>query len=148
MASALHDQLNHICISLLALTASPMLESVMASVESARKIEIVKMYAKSIIKEPTWAKGLREHVDAVEDVNRVRNVAAHSVMRLESGRVVLRSPAAAKLLKAIDLDKKTVPPILLESLAKAIKNGEAALASCANLLDNLQARGCGARSTN
>jgi hypothetical protein len=109
-----------------------------ASVDISRKIEILKSFAKSVAKEPSWTKGLRRHADAIEEVNRARNIAAHSVMRFEAGKAVLRSNAAVKLLRAVDLKNKSIAAVRLKSMEDAIQNGLAAMASGSNLLDNLE----------
>ena len=135
IASALDHQLNHICISVLALTQSPMLEPVVASLDSARKVEILKAYA-SKITAIEWKKALKAQAEAVEKVNRSRNIAAHSVMSFENGEPVLTSPAAAKLFKSIDLATKTAEKIRFTELEEAIKGAEAALGSGMKLLEN------------
>ena len=137
IASALDHQLNHICISVLALTESPMLESVVASIDSARKIEILRGYATKITS-AQWKMGLKDHADAVEAVNRARNIAAHSVMLFEDGKPVLHSPAAAKLFKAIDLKSKTAAKTNIGTLERAIRKAEVALSSGGNLLKNFE----------
>jgi hypothetical protein len=135
MASALDYQLNQICISVLPLTPSPMLEPVVASIDSSRKVEILKAYA-SKIRAPDWKKAIRSHAKAVEEVNRWRNIAAHSVMSVRAGRPVLFSPAAAKLFRAIDLSSKTAERIDLARLEQAIITAEKAHAGGVNLLQN------------
>lgn len=137
IASALDYQLNRICISVLALIEAPMLEPVIATIDSSRKIEILKIYAAKIA-DPGWRKGLSDHVTAVEAVNKARNIAAHSVMTFEGGRHVLSSPAAAKLLKTIDLTTKTARKVDIAELQNAIRKGEAALGSGENLLENFR----------
>jgi hypothetical protein len=137
IASALDNQLNRICISALSLTESPMLEPVVASLDSARKIEILKAYASNLTA-MDWKKGLKAHAEAVEVVNRARNIAAHSVMSFRDGKITLHSPAAAKLLKSIDIASKTADRVDIQELAAAIKNGEVALGSGIDLLGKLE----------
>lgn len=137
IATALDHQLNHVCIALFELPVAPMVEPVVASLNSPRKIEMIKARA-ALINAPDWKKGFKSHVEAVEAVNRARNSAAHSVMSTRDGRPVLASPAAAKLLKTIDLKTKTTSVIVLEDLRSSIRRGEAALGSGQNLLDNLE----------
>jgi len=137
ITSALDNQLNQVCISVLALADSPMLEPLVASIDSARKVELLKAYA-SKITSAAWKKGLKDHAEAVEVVNRARNVAAHSTLSFQDGRAALHSIAAAKLFKSIDLKTKTTERIDLSELEKAIRKGEATLASGVNLLENFK----------
>jgi phosphoenolpyruvate synthase/pyruvate phosphate dikinase len=135
IASALDYQLNHICILVLGLAASTMLEPVVASIDSAQKIEILKAYATKITK-PEWKKALKAHAEIVEEVNRWRNIAAHSVMSFKAGAPVLTSPAAAKLFKALDLTTKTAETITIDQLVAAVRKGERGLGSGETLLVN------------
>lgn len=137
IASALDHQLNHICISVLSLVESPLLESVVASIDSARKIEILKAYAGKITAQE-WKKAIKAHAEAVEEVNRLRNTAAHSVLSFRNGKSVLSSPSAVKLLKSIDIATRTAELVSLDKLAAAIKKGEAAHASGVKVLENFQ----------
>lgn len=137
IASALDSQLNKICIATLDLKASVLLEPAIGSIDSARKIEILKTYA-SKLKAAGWKKGIIKHAEAVENINRWRNIAAHSVISFHRGRVALISPAAAKLLRSIDIASKSASKVDLEDLEQAIRRAEAALGSGENLLKNLE----------
>jgi hypothetical protein len=136
-ASALDDQLNRICVTLLDLDKATMAPPIVASLDSSKKIEILKAYARTLKKGQTWRKGILDRLEAVEEINRARNIAAHCVMALEGGNAVLRSMAAAKLFKSIDLATKTAKSVQLEFLQDAIKKGQGALGSGANVLENL-----------
>lgn len=137
IASALDHQLNRICISVLALTESPMLGPVVASIDSTRKIEILKAYATKITA-PEWMKALKAHAEAVEDVNRLRNTATHSVLSFQGGKAVLSSSSAAKLFRSINLTTKTAEKVSFSKLEAAIKKGEAALGTGVDLLENFE----------
>ena len=136
IANALDHQLNRICISLFDLPDAPMVEPIVASLDSARKIEIIKAYA-SRLKSQDWKKGLKSHAKAVEVINSARNAAAHSVLSIKQDGAVLTSPAAAKLLKAIDLQTKTADTIQIDDLRSSIKKAEATLGSGENVIENL-----------
>lgn len=137
IAAALDQQLNRICIAVLALVDSPMLEPLVASVDSARKIEILKAYATKITAKQ-WKKGLNDHARAVEAVNRWRNIAAHSVMAFDNGKAVLEAPAAAKIIKTLDLTTKKAEKVDLGKLEDAIHKGEAAYNAGITLLQNFE----------
>ena len=137
IATALDFQLNQICIALFELPAAPMVEPVVASLNSSRKIEMIKARA-AHFSAKDWKQGLKSHVEAVEAVNRARNNAAHSVISIRDGRPVLTSPAAAKLLKTINLATKKAEVIQTEDLRSSIQRGEAALGSGQSVLENLE----------
>lgn len=136
-ASALDHQLNRICISALALVECPMLEPMVASLDSARKIEILRAFSTKIAA-PQWRKAIRDHAETVEKVNRARNTAAHSVLSFQKEKAVLSSPAAAKLLRSIDLTTMSADRISLGKLEAATRAAEKALGVGENLLMNLR----------
>jgi hypothetical protein len=137
-ASKLDEQMIGICISLLMLGDSRMLPPVLASLDPARKLDMLKARGK-LIEEPTWRSKLLKYVEAVEAVNRVRNIACHSVFRLRAGSPVLVSIAAAKIFRGIDLKSKSLPDAAtLESLHEAIGAAEEAFQGGKVVLKNLQ----------
>ena len=135
IASALDVQVNHVCISVLALTNSPMLEPIVATIDSPRKIEILRAYAAKI-DAPQWRSALKKYVKSVEAVNKSRNIAAHSVISFQDGEAVLTSPAAAKLLKSINLADRTGEKLSFTKLERAIRKAEETLGTGVNLIAN------------
>jgi hypothetical protein len=134
-AAGLDDQLNRICIKVLNLGEAIMTEPVVASLDARAKIEILKENAKKI-SQPIWKKALKDHLEALEKVNKWRNIASHSIMSFKDGHAVLSSMAAAKLLKSIDLASKTATKTKTADLEKAILIGREAFATGENLIAN------------
>jgi hypothetical protein len=139
LATALDHQLNHVLIQVLHLVESPMLEAVIATLDTVRKIEMLKERSK-FIAQSKWQKPVMSYVEKLERVSRWRNIACHTpLIPDEKYGAVLVPTAAAKLLKTLQLGKepvaKRVPYVELKS---AITLGESALADGLNLIDNFQ----------
>lgn len=138
LASALDHQLTHVVIEALHLTKSPMLEPVVATLESSRKLEILKGRLKHI-KQPNWRKPIEKYVDLVERVNRSRNIACHSQMIRDGDKFVFTSSQAAKLFKGLKLEGiPTVERTPLDSVVSAIGIAEQALGAGVNLIENFE----------
>lgn len=137
IGSAVDQQMNRVCMLALRLGDTAMLESVFATLDSARKVEILKALA-SKITAVEWKKRLRAHADEVEVVNRWRNIAAHSVLTFKGETVVLHSPAVAKLFKVLDLSGKSAEHTELGQLESAIGRADKLLAAGRLLIDNLK----------
>jgi hypothetical protein len=136
LASALDHQLNRICILLLGLNETPMLEPIVASLDSARKIEILKAYSVKLSAE-NWKTAIRKHAEGVEKINRARNKAAHSVLIFENGKAVLFSPAFAKLLSSVDLKSKVAKKLSISGFRNSIKDAERTIGEGHQLIENL-----------
>jgi hypothetical protein len=76
MAGALDYQLNHILIAAFSLVQSTLLEPVVVSLDSSRKIEMLKNYA-AHIRAKGWREALKGHLLLVEKINSARDKAAH-----------------------------------------------------------------------
>lgn len=138
LASALDHQLTHVVISILHLTNSPLLEPVIATLDSSRKVEILKGRAKHI-KQHEWRKPIEKYVDLVEQVNKARNIACHSQLLRNDSRFEFSSSQAAKLFKGLKLeDVPTVERTPLETIATNILTAEKALGSGQNLMENFE----------
>jgi len=136
MASALDHQLTHVVIEVLHLTKSTMLEPVVATLDSSRKLEILKGRAKHI-KQAHWRKPIEQYVDLIERVIRARNTTCHSQMLLEGDKFVFSSSQAAKLFKGLKLEGvPTVERVPLEAIANTIPVAERALGMGENLIRN------------
>src|ERR1039458_4101614 len=103
LASALDHQLTHVVIEVLHLTKSPMLEPVVATLESSRKVEILKGRLRHI-RQPNWKKAVVKYVNLIERVNRSRNIACHSQMILKGEKFIFTSSQATKLFKNLRLE--------------------------------------------
>jgi transcriptional regulator with XRE-family HTH domain len=139
LATALDHQLNHVLIQVLHLLESPMLEAVVATLDTVRKIEMVKERSKYIA-QSKWQKPVLTYVDKVERVSKWRNIACHTpLIPDEKHGAVFAPTAAAKLLKSLQLDKDPVSKrIPIADLKSAIALAESALGEGLNLIENFQ----------
>jgi hypothetical protein len=78
--SALDHQLNFIVIDVMHLSHSPMLETVVATLDARQKIEILKSRA-GHIRQKDWQKALKTHADRLERVARIRNGGGEEILR-------------------------------------------------------------------
>ncbi|SRR6266851_4213731 len=125
--------LAEVLIEFLDLGRSPMLMPVILTLDPARKIEILKERAKRI-DQPDWKKGVKSFVDEAERVFKYRNIACHAQPTMDKGTWMLRPSAAAKLLKNIDVQNKSIKGVSFDELKTAISTAEAALRSGTNLI--------------
>jgi transcriptional regulator with XRE-family HTH domain len=139
IATALDHQLNHVLIHVLHLASAPMLESVVATLDTVRKVEILKARTK-YISVKSWQKPVLMYIEKVEHVSKWRNIACHTpLIPDEKDGAVFASTAAAKLLKSLQIGKD--PPdkrIPVEELRRAISTAEVALGEGQNLIRNFQ----------
>jgi hypothetical protein len=141
ISAALDDLLNRVFISALHLGDAPLVEPVIATLDPARKTEILKARAAQIrgARNATdWKKHLKQFCDKVESVYRQRNIACHTPAVLHEGVWSFRPSAAAKLLKNLDIDAKTLRNSSLNDLKIAIATAETALAEGNTLIENFQ----------
>lgn len=139
IATALDHQLNHVLIHVLHLVSSPMLESVVATLDTVRKVEMLKARTK-YISVKSWQKPVLVYIEKVEHVSKWRNIACHTpLIPDDKDGAVFASTAAAKLLKSLQIGKD--PPdkrIPVEELKRAISTAENALGEGQNLIVNFQ----------
>lgn len=135
LSSALDQQLNKLVISVLGIISSPMLEPVVASLDSNRKISILKSYA-TTIKSSKWKSVLKDYCKSVESVNKARNIAAHWFLSFDGDIVYLKTIAAEKLFRNIKLDQLVVKKIDLDYIEENSRKAEEALGSGAELIVN------------
>ncbi|WP_156146780.1 hypothetical protein [Brevundimonas sp. KM4] len=133
MASALDERLNEVIRLVCSLPPSPFMEPIIGTIDSSRKIEILRNYAGHITASE-WKIGLRKLCDQVEKVNKARNTACHSALRFESGSAVLINVSAGKLLKNLHHNKTKIL-----DLKVAIRIGEEALAYTGVVVANFAA---------
>ena len=139
VANALDHQLNHVLIQVLHLVESPMLEAVVATLDMARKIEMLKERSKYIA-QSHWQRPVLSYVDKLERVSRWRNIACHTPLIPDEKHGAAFVPtAAAKLLKSLQLGKDPVAKrVPIGDLKAAIALGESALADGLKLIENFQ----------
>ncbi len=105
ISSALDTLLNQVMIEVLELGSSLMVMPVVASLDPARKIEILKARAAHFPK-GDWKEGVNSFVKKVETVFKHRNIACHTPPKLEAGKWTLKPIAAAKLMKKLNIKEK------------------------------------------
>jgi transcriptional regulator with XRE-family HTH domain len=139
IATALDHQLNHVLIEVLHLAESPMLEAVVATLDTVRKIEMLKERSKYIA-QSAWQKPVLSYVDKLERVSKWRNIACHTpLIPDEKHGAVFAPTAAAKLLKSLQIGNEPVAKrVPISDLNVAIKIGESALGDGLNLIENFQ----------
>lgn len=137
IATALDYQLNHILIQVLHLTESPMLESVIATLDLNRKVEMLKARSKHIQQAP-WRNSVLAHLDKLERIYRLRNIAAHTALIPDDKHGAVFAPAAAaKLLKSLQIDEEPFANrIPISDLKLVIKLAESALYEGQNIIQN------------
>jgi hypothetical protein len=121
--TALDHQLYRIIIEVMHLEISPMLESVVATLDARQKIEMLKTRAGHVEK-PDVKKALKAHADRLERVSRMRNAACHTPLVPKGDSGFEFAPAAAsKLLKSMTVrsrDDYTVERLTLERVLEVI----------------------------
>lgn len=137
IATALDYQLNHILIQVLHLTESPMLESVIATLDLNRKVEMLKARAKHI-QQPQWRNAVLSHLDKLERIYRWRNIAAHTALIPDDEHEAVFAPAAAaKLLKSLQIEEEPIANrVPISDLKPIIKLAELALYEGENIIQN------------
>jgi transcriptional regulator with XRE-family HTH domain len=139
LANALDHQLNHVLIQILHLVESPMLEAVIATLDTVRKIEMLKERSK-FIAQSRWQKPLVAYIDKLERIWKWRNIACHTPLIPDDKHGAAFVPtAAAKLLKTLQLGKDPVAKrVPYGELKSAITLGESALADGLALIENFR----------
>jgi hypothetical protein len=139
IATALDYQLNHILIQVLHLTESPMLESVIATLDMARKIEMLRARTKHIVQN-NWKKPILAHLEKLEKISRWRNIAAHTALIPHDEHGAAFAPAAAaKLLKSFQIgDEAPTTRIPVSDLKPIIRLAESALYEGEQILKNFR----------
>lgn len=136
--TALDHQLNQITIEVMHLVHSPMLETVVATLDSRQKIEILKSRS-GHIKQPDWRKALKTHADRLERVARVRNAVCHTpLIPSKKNGFEFAPSAASKLLKSITIAEQsyTIERLTLERARETIELAEKALGGGQTILEN------------
>ena len=111
-----------------------MLEPVIATLEPARKIEILKSRAKHINK-PDWKKASQASVPRPICLSATQYRLPHPGFS-EGDTWKFKPVAAAKLLNKLDLENKALEGFPFSDIKAAITTGEAALGAGVSLLQN------------
>jgi transcriptional regulator with XRE-family HTH domain len=137
IATALDYQLNHILIQVLHLTESPMLESVIATLDLNRKIEMLKARSRHI-GQLQWRNSVLSHLDKLERIYKWRNIAAHTALIPDDEHGAVFAPAAAaKLLRSLQIEEEPIANrIPVSDLKPIIKLAEKALYEGQNIIQN------------
>ncbi|MCP9625849.1 hypothetical protein NML43_01975 [Rhodopseudomonas palustris] len=96
--------MNHIIIDAMHLTRSPMLESVVGTLDPRQKIEMLKARADQI-RQKDWKKAIKNHADRLERVARIRNAICHAplIPAKVKGRFEFAPVAVTKILKSVTI---------------------------------------------
>jgi len=138
IANALDHQLNHVLIQILHLSESPMLEPVVATLDTVRKVEMLKERSKHI-GQLSWRKPVLSYLEKLERVWKWRNIACHTALIPDEKHGAVFAPAAAaKLLKNLQIEDRATKRIPIADLKSAIALGEAALGAGQNIIENFQ----------
>jgi transcriptional regulator with XRE-family HTH domain len=139
ITTALEQQLNHVLIQALHLADSSMLESVIATLDMARKIEMLKARS-GHISERNWRKPLLTYLDKLERISKWRNIACHNpLIPNDKDGAVFAPTAAAKVLKTLKIgEQPTAGRIPIADFIPEIKRGESALFDGQVIIQNLQ----------
>ena len=139
LTSALDHQLDQVLIQTLHLASSPLLESVIATLDMVRKIEMLKERAKHV-SQPNWKKPILSYLDKLERISKWRNFACHTVLIPDEKHEAVFAPiAAARLMKNLQLgDHPTDKRTAIADLKPAITLGESALFDGMELIRNFQ----------
>jgi transcriptional regulator with XRE-family HTH domain len=137
IASALDHQLNHVLMQVLSLSDSPLLESVVATLDTVRKIEMLKARSKHIA-QSEWRKPVLSYLEKLQRVSKWRNLACHTVLIPDDRHDAVFVPtAAAKLLNTLELgEEPSTKRTPIADVKAAIKTGEIALGDGLNLIEN------------
>lgn len=139
IASALDTLLNAVVVQVLNLGTSPLIEPVIATLDSVRKIEIMKERLRFIrSKNDEWKRHLKTFLTKTESVFKHRNIACHMPAVLEDGKWTLTPVSASKLLKHLDLDQQKAKRFPFADLKSAIAIGEQALAEGLGVVENFK----------
>lgn len=137
ISNALDYAMAEVLIDVIQLTRSEMLLPLVMTLDPARKIEILKARADHI-SQPDWKKGITGFVKKAEKVFKYRNIAAHTQPILENGVWFLRPVAAAKLLKNLNVEEKSLAATSMAELREAISVAEVALGDSENIRANFR----------
>ena len=137
VSNAIDHLLNLVTMAAMMIDYAPMTETVVATLDPGKKVEILKARAEHISDE-SWKMGIIAFCKKAESVFRQRNIVCHTPAIKTDMGWSFQPVAAAKLLKRLDLKKKTARDFPFSDVKDAIKTGEAALGAGVHLLEQLK----------
>jgi hypothetical protein len=139
LSTALDYQLTEVVIEVMHLEHSPMLETVVATLDSRQKIEMIKARARKLSNKD-WRKALLDYVDKIEKTARVRNAAAHTALfPTKNANGFEFAPAqASKILKSMKITGReyALERVTLDDVKAAVPVAEQALGDGITVLEN------------
>jgi hypothetical protein len=135
--TALDHQLNHIIIEAMHLAHSTMLESVVATLDTRQKLELLKNRGK-LIRQADWKKAVLTHADRLDRVSRIRNAVCHTPLIPRGSGFEFAPAAAYKILKSVTIMEKdyVLDRLTLEHVREVIPLAEKALGGGELLIEN------------
>jgi hypothetical protein len=139
ISSALDHAITNVTIEVFGLMRTPLLEPIVATLDSRQKLELLKRRSKHISQQD-WKRGIERFCDKCEAVSRVRNIVAHDPMSTDerTGGPVFKPYAAAKMLRDLLPKEMRVEHTEIEECKQAIRKGEEALGLSQTLIQNFQ----------
>lgn len=135
LAVALDTLLNSVVVQVLELGSRALIEPVVATLDTPRKLEMLKERIE-FIENPDWRKPVAAFVSKVESVFKQRNIACHTPAVLQGGKWTFSPVQAAKVLKFLDLEKPGAKHFPIADMKVAISTAEKALGEGVNIVDN------------
>lgn len=136
--SGLDFQLTNVLIALLHLAPSPLLFPVISALDTRRKIEMLKARAAHMPGGNKWKENALKYVDLVERADKGRNTACHLKPRIDGETLSFVPIDAARVLKKLDVDAKSVKEVKIERLQADLLLAQKALWRGEDLLLNLK----------
>jgi hypothetical protein len=137
IATAVDSVVNRVVIELLNLGSAGLLEPVIATLESNRKIEIIRERANHI-GNAQWKAPLKRFAKKAEKISTYRNMAANWRLITETP-LKLKPYAAAKMFKNLDVSKKQLTGLTVTDIAPVILTARTLIAEDGpNILSNLR----------
>lgn len=138
LSTALDYQLTEVVIEVMHLEKSPMLETVVATIDGRQKIEMIKARARKLTAQD-WKKALIDYAEKIEKVNQVRNTAAHTALIPKGDGFEFVPRQASKILKSMKIIGREyeLNRVSIEDIKAAVPVAEQALGDGQVVLDNL-----------
>ena len=141
LTSHLDFEVSKITAASLPIPAGPINQSVMGMIDINRKVELMRARA-ATIGASDWRMALKKFADGVDQVNKVRNIACHSVLRQVDGKWILAGESTTKILKRLKLEGTVLKAVEIDHLQQirdAIKTAEALLDEAKNIYSRFDA---------
>ena len=133
LSTTIDALLNTLLIEAFHCGESAWLDPIIATLDTARKSEILKNHAKTI-NYAKMSKPITEFIDQVEIVMKQRNIVCHTPPTFEDGEWGFRPTALAKILRKSNTYRPQMIRESRDNLRAAIATGEAALQAGSELV--------------